>query len=179
MRIPMFECPARSRLVAVQMLALVMCLNVGGCPKDNGSGNMDPDAGSSAGNSACADNDQQPDGGAPPPVGPPSGATCPKDNTLTYDNFGKQFMDEYCTRCHSSKNKTCAQRMNAPLGHDFDTYAGIIGVADHIDEKAAAGPNSTNTAMPKNGKAPSVDERKQLGQWLACEQEQIDKANGH
>ena len=60
-------------------------------------------------------------------------------------------MAEYCTRCHASK-LTCDQRMGAPLEHDFDSFPGIIAVANHIDEMAAAGPDQTNTTMPLNGK---------------------------
>lgn len=103
------------------------------------------------------------------PIGPPSGATCPTDNTLTYENFGKPFMEMYCTRCHSSTLTTPEQRMCAPAFHDFDTLQGILPVAEHIDQFAAAGPSSTNTEMPENGPAPTLEEREQLGQWLACE----------
>jgi hypothetical protein len=41
-------------------------------------------------------------------------------------------------------------------------------VFDHIDETTAAGPASTNTGMPPDRPAPSVEERKQLGEWIAC-----------
>lgn len=101
-------------------------------------------------------------------VGPPSGAECPTNSTLTYDNFGKKFFEDYCIRCHSSKLKGDA-RMGAPAGHDFDSLAGIELVADHIDQKAAAGASKTNVAMPPDNPKPTVEERKKLGEWLACD----------
>ena len=97
----------------------------------------------------------------------PSGATCPNDSTLTYENFGAPFMTSYCTQCHSS---TLApdQRMGAPLFHDFDTLEGIMAFTQHIDETAAAGPKAINTLMPMYDPKPTLDERYQLGEWLAC-----------
>ena len=103
-----------------------------------------------------------------------TGTVCPDPDpmTLTYDNFGKSFMDKYCTWCHAS-DLPRSKRNGAPLYHDFDTFDGIIVVADHVDEYAAAGPDATNTLMPPDGTAPSEEERLQLGEWLACELDQI------
>lgn len=100
--------------------------------------------------------------------GPPTQSTCPDGSTLTYDNFGKPFMETYCTQCHASTLSGDA-RQGAPLYHDFDSLEGILPVADHIDEKAAAGPAATNEFMPEVDPKPSLAERKQLGEWLACE----------
>lgn len=77
-------------------------------------------------------------------------------------------METYCTRCHSSELKGSA-RNGAPLYHDFDSLLGIIVVADHVDEYTAAGPEAVNEMMPPNGLAPTLEERTQLGEWLACE----------
>lgn len=125
------------------------------------------------GSDDVGDADGHHDEGGGDEMATPSGATCPTDRTgLTYDAFGKQFMAAYCTRCHSTTLKTPQQRMQAPLDHDFDVLAGISPVWEHIDSKAAAGPKSTNTAMPPAGDAgpkPSMAERIKLGQWLACE----------
>lgn len=101
------------------------------------------------------------------PVGKPSGAECPGGSTLTYESFGQQFMSDYCVRCHSS-SVMGADRKGAPAGHDFDSLAGIQLVSDHVDQKAAAGPSSINTAMPPSDPRPSMEEREQLGEWLAC-----------
>ena len=102
-------------------------------------------------------------------LGDPTGATCPTDaGTLTYEDFGKPFMEEFCTRCHSSELEGAA-RNGAPAEHDFDTEAGILLVAEHIDQMAASGPDATNTKMPESGVKPSMAQREMLGQWLACE----------
>lgn len=100
-------------------------------------------------------------------LGPPTRAECPPTSTLTYDNFGKPFMEAYCTRCHSSE-LTSEAREGAPSGHDFDTRFGIVGVADHVDQAAGAGPNATNDQMPPDGDMPSLAERQQLAEWIAC-----------
>jgi uncharacterized membrane protein len=99
--------------------------------------------------------------------GPPTESTCPPASTLTYDNFGKNFMTKYCTRCHSSE-LTGADRMGAPSFHDFDTIFGIRAVSNHIDETTAAGPAVTNKGMPPDSPSPTLEERTQLGEWIAC-----------
>jgi hypothetical protein len=98
----------------------------------------------------------------------PSGAECPPGSTLTYETFGKAFMDDYCVRCHSTELEGTA-RSGAPEGHDFDMLAGILLVAEHIDEYAAAGPDAVNTKMPPTEPRPTEEQRMLLGEWLACE----------
>jgi hypothetical protein len=102
-----------------------------------------------------------------PIMGPPTGATCPQGSTLTYENFGKPFMEHYCTSCHD-QHLTGAARMGAPDFHDFDTLFGIKAVADHIDKTSAAGPDAVNTGMPEDAPKPTKQERYQLGEWIAC-----------
>src|SRR5262245_31675531 len=104
----------------------------------------------------------------------PSGATCP-DNPAdrpTYDNFGREFMETYCTGCHSAQ---APDRLGAPADQNFDTEADVKKHAAAIDAEAAAGPNATNTAMPEIGgtvhAAPTPAERERLGQFLACAQQ--------
>ncbi len=99
--------------------------------------------------------------------GPPTQAACPTGSTLTYNNFGKQFMESYCTKCHAS-DKMGEARQGAPSFHDFDTLNGIVVVADHIDETAASGPAATNLGMPADNLKPSLAERQMLGEWIAC-----------
>lgn len=106
-------------------------------------------------------------GGEEDVFGDPTGSTCPQGSTLTYNNFGKAFMEQYCTRCHSSE-LTGSARNGAPSFHDFDTLPGIKAVSDHIDETTAAGPSSTNEGMPEDGAKPTLMERQQLGEWIAC-----------
>ena len=105
----------------------------------------------------------------PPLFGPPTESPCPPAGTaLTYETFGKPFMEAYCTRCHDSKLRG-EDRQGAPSFHDFDTIFGIRAVSDHIDETSASGPAATNKSMPPDKPAPSVDERLQLGEWIACD----------
>lgn len=100
--------------------------------------------------------------------GEPTGETCPTGSTLTYGNFGKEFMSNYCIRCHSSSLSGSA-RQGAPSDHNFDTLEGIRDTnVEHIDEVAAASANQVNTMMPPSGPRPSLEERQQLGEWLAC-----------
>lgn len=99
----------------------------------------------------------------------PTGSTCPTGSTLTYETFGRHFMETYCTRCHSSAVKG-DQRQGAPDDHNFDTLENIHATEfEHIDQQAAAGPNAVNTVMPPSDPRPSEAERKQLGEWLACD----------
>ena len=99
--------------------------------------------------------------------GQKSGAVCPTTQTLTYDNFGKKFMDSYCQRCHA-KAQTGAARSGAPDDDYFDTVADVRRLAEEIDGLAAAGPAAVNTEMPEADPRPTEAERRQLGEWLAC-----------
>lgn len=99
--------------------------------------------------------------------GTPSGADCPEDSSLTWDSFGKNFMEKYCTRCHSASLSGSA-RNGAPNDHNFETLEKVQEQIDHIDSSAAAGPSVVNTAMPIGSPAPTEEERRQLGEWLAC-----------
>ena len=103
----------------------------------------------------------------------PSGATCPDNpaDVPTYDNFGREFMEQYCTGCHSIQ---ATDRHGAPADQNFDTEADVKKHAAAIDAEAAAGPNATNTSMPEIAGpvhvGPTQAEREQLGRWLACMQ---------
>ena len=104
----------------------------------------------------------------------PSGAECPPNaaDRPTYDNFGREFMETYCTGCHSAQ---APDRHGAPSDQNYDTAADVMKHAAAIDAEAASGPNATNTAMPDLGgpvhAAPTAAEREKLGQFLACEQQ--------
>lgn len=100
--------------------------------------------------------------------GPPTGAVCPTDSALTYHNFAKPFMEKYCNECHS-RSLRGEDRQGAPSFHDFDTLNGIRVVWDHVDMTSASGPNATNDSMPPESPTPTLEERKQLGEWLACD----------
>jgi hypothetical protein len=115
----------------------------------------------------------------------PTGAVCPDPDpmTLTYDNFGRDFMTKYCTWCHAS-NLPRSQRSGAPLYHDFDSLLGVLQVVDHIDEQAGYGPEAKNQFMPpdrcpttpggsldRDCPKPTAQERTNLAVWLACERD--------
>jgi len=123
---------------------------------------------------ACASN------GAP---ATPTRTVCPDPDpgTLTWDNFGMQFMADYCTSCHSS-TLSHSQRNGAPLYHDYDSLLGVLEIPDHIDQYAGSGPAATNTLMPpsrcpsvpggaldRDCPEPSVSQRADLSLWIACE----------
>jgi uncharacterized membrane protein len=97
----------------------------------------------------------------------PSGAICPTTQTLTYANFAGAFFEQYCQRCHAG-TVTGAARNGAPDDHTFDTVTDIVVNKTHIDENAAAGPKAVNKTMPPNGAKPTDEERRKLGEWLAC-----------
>jgi len=104
-----------------------------------------------------------------PLFGPPTESVCPPGGTqLRYETFAKPFMEAYCTRCHDSKLRG-EDRMGAPSFHDFDTIYGIRAVSDHVDETTASGPAATNKSMPPDKPAPTLEERAQLGEWIACD----------
>jgi hypothetical protein len=101
-------------------------------------------------------------------VGPLTGATCPDGgSTLTYNNFGKQFFESYCLRCHSEQ-MTGDARMMAPADHNFDQLSDIDLLSPHIDEMAGSGPKATNVTMPPSDPKPTMEERQKLSEWIAC-----------
>jgi uncharacterized membrane protein len=101
-------------------------------------------------------------------LGPLTETTCPPASTLTYENFGKSFVESYCTDCHSSELSGDA-RNGAPSFHDFDTLAGIRAVANHIDQTSGIGPAAENRNMPPEGEPQPTDaEREMLAEWIAC-----------
>jgi hypothetical protein len=121
----------------------------------------------------------------------PTGTTCPDPDpitgttTLTWDNFGHDFMFKYCVNCHDS-SLPLSKRNGAPLYHDFDTLQGVVEVTGHIDEQTGWGPKAKNNFMPGGGTdgrcpsqlggsldencpEPTGDERTELAQWVVCE----------
>lgn len=99
--------------------------------------------------------------------GAPTGSTCSEDSTLTYENFGEAFMGRYCARCHSSALKGAA-RQGAPDNRNYDSADGVRADLTVIDVNAAAGPAAVNTRMPQGTPSPTEEERRKLGEWLAC-----------
>jgi hypothetical protein len=113
----------------------------------------------------------------------PTETQCPDPDpgTLTYENFGQQFMTDYCIVCHDEA-LTSSQRNGAPIYHDFETLEKVLRTPDHIDREAGFGPEAENTFMPPDRcpsepggsidtdcRKPTDDERRMLAEWLACE----------
>lgn len=99
----------------------------------------------------------------------PTGSTCPPTDPPTYANFGQAFFATYCLDCHSAHS---TNRHDAPGDQNFDSEDDIRRHAADIDSEAAAGPDATNTSMPERSAnvmtVPTFEERKLLGQYLAC-----------
>lgn len=91
-------------------------------------------------------------------LGDSTGSACPTEPTLTYENFGKNFMQSYCLACHAD---------GGPESPKLSTLAQIQAHRDEVDRAAAAGPNAVNTYMPEGTSVPEAERRK-LGEWLAC-----------
>lgn len=81
-----------------------------------------------------------------------SANTC---DTLTYDSFGKSFMDTYCVSCHGPAN--------AQKNVHLDTLAGVTAAKSKVKSEV-----QSNAMPPLFQKAPSASERTQLQQWIDC-----------
>jgi uncharacterized membrane protein len=93
---------------------------------------------------------------------------CPDQGTeLTFEEFGRPFLEDYCLRCHSAAQMG-PFRQGAPTDHNFDTREQIVEHAEHIDTAAGAGPEITNQVMPPDEPRPSRAERMMMSEWLAC-----------
>lgn len=87
---------------------------------------------------------------------------CPKEGTaLTYDNFGKGFLDAHCQSCHGQPTR---DRNGAPASLDFHSQSDALAHKERIFARAAA----DNVTMPPGPDDPPTDERYQLAEWLAC-----------
>jgi hypothetical protein len=97
-----------------------------------------------------------------------TGATCPSTSTITYEGWALPFFESYCLRCHSVTRTAQDDRHGATLGANWDDLNSVRDFADEIDAFAAAGPKGVNAEMPPSGPFPTTDERRKLGEWLAC-----------
>jgi uncharacterized membrane protein len=96
------------------------------------------------------------------PAEPWDEAECPPEGTaLTYESFGRPFMERHCQYCHAS---FIENRQGAPGDYVFDTHADVIEWIDHIYERSAG----DNVSMPPGPEDPPEEEREQLKEWLAC-----------
>jgi len=87
---------------------------------------------------------------------------CPEDSILTYQNFGHEFMLNWCSGCHNV-GLAEGDRAGATLGIDLDSYDGVQMHLARIWARSA----DNNQTMPPTG---GIDQesRFRLGEWLAC-----------
>jgi mono/diheme cytochrome c family protein len=85
----------------------------------------------------------------------------PEGTTLTYEGFGRAFLDAHCQSCHGS---AAGGRKGAPSGYDFATREDVLLWRARIFSRAAGG----NTTMPPGPEGPAASERERLAEWLAC-----------
>lgn len=85
---------------------------------------------------------------------------CPND--LTYDNFGRGLMAQYCTGCHST-NIPASQRNGAPSVVNLDHYVGVMDWVQYIQDEAVP----EVPTMPPGGGTTQL-ERDLLQEWLTC-----------
>jgi len=89
-------------------------------------------------------------------------AECPPEGTeLTFENFGKPFLDKYCNYCHGA---AVLDRQSAPPAYVFETPEQIEKWADRIFVRAAG----SNESMPPGPDDPPREEREKLAEWLGC-----------
>ncbi len=85
----------------------------------------------------------------------------PGGTTLTYENFGKSFIDTHCQSCHASRSH---DRVGAPAEYFFDTREDVVRHRERIFVRAAA----SNDSMPPGPNDPNDGDRAKLADWLAC-----------
>lgn len=95
---------------------------------------------------------------------------CTHDPELTYDNFGKPFLQAYCNGCHSSLVPD-GLRNDAPVGIDFDTYESVLRWRTRIDIRTTVsegGQSPEGTQIMPPGGGPTELEYELFHEWLAC-----------
>lgn len=80
-----------------------------------------------------------------------SEVTCPTDSTLTYASFGEAFLSSNCLSCHAAKERPT-----------LSSQAAVQQYRQAIIDQAVL-----TTNMPEDADL-STDERRLLGEWLAC-----------
>jgi uncharacterized membrane protein len=93
----------------------------------------------------------------------PNAADCGAD---TWENFGRQFFQTYCLRCHSETLTTDLERTDAPAGINFNELEVMREFASRIRLRAGQLGDMPPTLLP--GPRPSEDERLRLIQWIDC-----------
>ena len=86
-----------------------------------------------------------------------------ESSTLSYDNFGSQFMTNFCLDCHAS-TVTGGARNGAPVAVNFDDLSLVQAQAGRIKARV----NASSLPPPSFPAAPSATERSDLTEWIDC-----------
>jgi cytochrome c5 len=136
------------------LLVLMLCISGAGLVACGSEDDTDEGADESSGDGDNGDNGDGDNGGE---------VDCTGD-LPTYDDFGKDFVDEYCSSCHGG-DVMGADRMSAPTAYVFDTLEQIQDKADEMAYELAIG------AMPfgDDSLKPSDEDRAKAVTWLSCD----------
>lgn len=85
-----------------------------------------------------------------------------RDPPLSWSNFGEAHLRAECTGCHHSALEE-GSRSGAPVGADFETYAGVAALAAEIADRAVDDEADMPPAAPSEAASRAL-----LGEWLAC-----------
>lgn len=85
-------------------------------------------------------------------------------STLTYDNFGKQFFDNFCVECHDSA-KSGADRNGATASINFDTLE-LVKTSISAAKRRAG--DATSMPPASAMMTPASQERADLVEWADC-----------
>ncbi len=93
----------------------------------------------------------------------------PGGTTLTYENFGKAFMDRHCQSCHAQAgggggHLSAATSYGVPAGYSFGSADEVRAHRERIFARSAA----SNTSMPPGPDDPPQGDRDKLADWLGC-----------
>ena len=80
----------------------------------------------------------------------------PAGTTLTYENFGQTFFQDWCVSCHGGPNGYSSR--------SFTDISTIRVQAADIFRNAA----EDNQTMPPGPNGPPKEQRYQLAEWLSC-----------
>jgi len=104
---------------------------------------------------------------SPLPIPIPEGSVDCSTVELTYEGFGKGFLQDYCLRCHSvSKEDDWPDRLDAPQGINFDS----LDMAREFESRIRLRAGELGDMPPRliPGNYPSVEERIRLIEWIDC-----------
>lgn len=85
----------------------------------------------------------------------------PEGTTLDYESFARPFFARHCNMCHGA---SVEDRRGAPIAYVFDTH----DQAKALERRVFARSASDNTSMPPGPDDPTLDERDDLAEWIAC-----------